>query len=79
MPMAATDWKVLFANTKAVGLAFPISSLAKDQQASGDKFRIFAAFKHAGQPIDGAVGVASANRFNKRRNDIVVLIASFVI
>jgi hypothetical protein len=41
--------------------------------------RIFPGLEHAPQPIKGCVGVAVANRFVKRGDEVVMALSCFVI
>ena len=47
--------------------------------AAGQKARVFAAFKHAGKPVKRRVGIASAHRFVQGGNQVVMLLAGFVV
>src|SRR5690606_8121466 len=49
------------------------------KQSTRDEGWVFAAFDHAGEPIDRCVGVASADGFDEGGDDIVVLFAGFII
>jgi hypothetical protein len=51
----------------------------EDHHPSGNKQRIFSGFDHPHHPIDRGVGIAAAHTFNKRRDDIVVLLATFIV
>jgi hypothetical protein len=47
--------------------------------AAGDVERIFSGFEHASEPVEGGVGIAVANRFVQRGDDVVMLFAAFVV
>ena len=47
--------------------------------AAGDVERIFSGFEHAGEPVEGGVGIAVAHGFVQRGDDVVVLFAAFVV
>ena len=47
--------------------------------AARDVKRIFSGFEHARQPVEGGVGIAVANRFVERGDDVVMLFAAFVV
>src|SRR5258708_497051 len=48
-------------------------------EAAREVERIFAGFQHAGEPIESGVGIGVADGFVKRGDEIVVLIAGFVV
>ena len=51
----------------------------QDQHPSGNEEGIFAASQHAGHPVDCAVGITATETLDEGRNDVVVLLAVFVI
>ena len=51
----------------------------KDDQTPGNEPGLLAAGEHPGQVVDRGVGVTSPDRFDKGRNDIVVLLAVLVV
>ena len=50
-----------------------------DDQPSGDELGVFASFNHACHPIEGGIGVASANALDEGRDDVVVHLAILVV
>lgn len=51
----------------------------KNHHATSDKLGVFAGLHHAGEIVEGGVGVAAAHGFDEGANGIVVIVAFFVI
>ena len=51
----------------------------QNNHAPCDKFDVFPAIEHPRQPVHGRVGVAAPHTFDKSGNDVVVLLAGFVV
>ncbi len=50
-----------------------------DDEAAGDEAGVFAAFEHAGEPVDGGVGVGAADGFDVGGDGVVVAFFVFVV
>ena len=48
-------------------------------EAAGDVHGVFAGFQHAGEPVEGGVGVRVADGFVEGGDDVVVLLAGLVV
>ena len=64
---------------KGVGIAVADVFGGEDEHAAGDEDGVFATFNHAGEPVDGSVGVASAHGFDEGTDDVVVHFALLVV
>jgi hypothetical protein len=51
----------------------------QDDQPAGDEVDVLPRLQHAGQPVDGGVGVAAAHALDQRRDDVVVHVAGPVV
>src|SRR5947209_6368806 len=51
----------------------------QNNHATGNEQGVFAAFNHAGKPIHGSVGVAASHGFYERRDDVIMLLAFFIV
>ncbi len=47
--------------------------------AARDEARVFAAFEHRGEVVDGGIGVAAADRLDERRREVVVRVCVLVV
>src|SRR5690554_7128588 len=50
-----------------------------DEQATGKQFWVFAAFRHAGEPVNSGIGIAAADGFDEGGDDVVVHLSVFVV
>ena len=59
------------------GLWFGVADIfgGGDDESSGDEAGIFAGFEHSCEPVEGGIGIASADAFDERAGDVVVFIA----
>ena len=64
---------------QGVGVGIADILRCQDDHPAGDEQRVFAPFDHARQPVNGAVGVAAAHRFDEGRYHIIVHLPRFVI
>lgn len=51
----------------------------EDHHATGHEHRVFARFQHAGEVVDGGVGIARAHALDEGRDHVVVLFARLVV
>ena len=51
----------------------------EDDQAAGDEERVLAALEHAGEPVEGGVGVGAAQGLDEGGDDVVVPVAGAVV
>ena len=56
-----------------------MSSLAEDDQPTGDEPRVLARGDHPRQVVQGGVDVAAADRLDERADHVVVLVALPVV
>ena len=52
---------------------------SEDEHTPCDKQRIFTTRDHPGQPIHRAIRIAAAHGFDEGRNDVVMLLAGFIV
>ena len=64
---------------QGVGVGQPDIFRGRYDQPAGNEGRVFAPLDHAGQPVDGGVGVAAPYRFDEGRDDVVVHLAVLVV
>src|SRR5437016_5640609 len=50
---------------KRVGIGVADVLAGQDRDAAGDEARVFAGFEHAGDPVDGGVGVGAAHALDQ--------------
>ena len=50
-----------------------------NDEAAGDECGIFSGFHHAGQPIDGTVGITATDGLDEGGNDIIMHLSVFVV
>ena len=51
----------------------------RNYQSPGNKFEVFTTCKHTRKPIYSGIGIASSDTLDKRRNNIVMHLAIFII
>src|SRR3972149_6214731 len=51
----------------------------EDDEAAGDEEGVLAAFQHAGEPVEGGVGVGAAEGLDEGGGDVVVPVAGAVV
>ena len=51
----------------------------EDDEPAGEEPHVFAAFEHAGEPVDAGVGVAAADAFDQGAGGVVVVVAGGVV
>lgn len=64
---------------EGVGVGISDIFAGQDDESSGEEADFFPAFEHFGEPVEGGVGVASADAFDQGADDIVVGIAVAVV
>ena len=47
----------------------------QDHQPAGEEADVFAAFEHAGEPVDAGIGIAAADAFDQGAGGVVVVVA----
>ena len=52
---------------------------SKNNQATGDEFRVLPPFQHTGEPVEGAVRIRIAQALDVSRDDVVMLFTGFVV
>jgi hypothetical protein len=78
-PIICTACMAVVAINSALGLALPMSSLARITMRRAMNIGSSPTFHHARQPIDGGVRVAAAHALDERADDVVVLFALLVV
>ena len=62
-----------------IGVGIADILACQDQHTPGNEFHVFAAGDHACQPVHSRVGVAAADRFDEGGDDVVMLLAFFIV